>query len=595
MSGANGGTVAATGGTSPANGGMSGAPASGGTPSASGGATPGVGGNGTGGAAPAGTGGASTAGTSTAGTSNAGAAGASMKAPSTLIGDVAFSTPSQSFKASLQVGLTTAVAGAEIRYTTDGTLPTAASTVYPGTPLALSATTQVRAQAFVGGAASGAVSTALYIARTFELSSDLPIVLVDGYGKGEPTNKDVYKDAAVMVFEPVAGMATLTALPTVATRAGWHIRGQSSANFPQAPYKLELWDNADKDADYPMLGMPADSDWALIPPYYDRALVRNPFVYSLGKDMGMEAPRVKYAEVYLNWEARPIADTDYQGIYWFSETIKNNKVRTKLKQLEEPDTMLPQISGGYIFKFDQAAAEEPKLACTGSNPISGGFGMPGGGSGGTCWTDLEVVDPDPLNAAQKAWLTDYIQQFHNSLHATPIGDYAQYIDVPSFVDYLLVNELTRNVDAYVRSAYFFKDRDAKLKGGPLWDYNFSLGVGGANTIDPMGGWQYAGTRNVNNWFPKLTADPAFMTLVKARWATLRQGVMATAALDQRITDMAAPLTNAIARDYAKWPVSTVMRNTGIVRGPTVATWQEQVQAMRTFVSARAAWMDAQLK
>jgi hypothetical protein len=518
-----------------------------------------------------------------------------MKAPSTLIGDVAFSTPSQSFKASLQVGLTTAVAGAEIRYTTDGTLPTAASTVYPGTPLALSATTQVRAQAFVGGAASGAVSTALYIARTFELSSDLPIVLVDGYGKGEPTNKDVYKDAAVMVFEPVAGMATLTALPTVATRAGWHIRGQSSANFPQAPYKLELWDNADKDADYPMLGMPADSDWALIPPYYDRALVRNPFVYSLGKDMGMEAPRVKYAEVYLNWEARPIADTDYQGIYWFSETIKNNKVRTKLKQLEEPDTMLPQISGGYIFKFDQAAAEEPKLACTGSNPISGGFGMPGGGSGGTCWTDLEVVDPDPLNAAQKAWLTDYIQQFHNSLHATPIGDYAQYIDVPSFVDYLLVNELTRNVDAYVRSAYFFKDRDAKLKGGPLWDYNFSLGVGGANTIDPMGGWQYAGTRNVNNWFPKLTADPAFMTLVKARWATLRQGVMATAALDQRITDMAAPLTNAIARDYAKWPVSTVMRNTGIVRGPTVTTWQEQVQAMRTFVSARAAWMDAQLK
>jgi hypothetical protein len=299
--------------------------------------------------------------------------------------------------------------------------------------------------------------------------------------------------------------------------------------------------------------------------------------------------------VYLNWEARPIADTDYQGIYWFSETIKNNKVRTKLKQLEEPDTMLPQISGGYIFKFDQAAAEEPKLACTGSNPISGGFGMPGGGSGGTCWTDLEVVDPDPLNAAQKAWLTDYIQQFHNSLHATPIGDYAQYIDVPSFVDYLLVNELTRNVDAYVRSAYFFKDRDAKLKGGPLWDYNFSLGVGGANTIDPMGGWQYAGTRNVNNWFPKLTADPAFMTLVKARWATLRQGVMATAALDQRITDMAAPLTNAIARDYAKWPVSTVMRNTGIVRGPTVTTWQEQVQAMRTFVSARAAWMDAQLK
>jgi hypothetical protein len=598
-----GAAATATGGVSNPAGGLSSggnppASNSGGTPGTTGGfgTAGGMGGNVAGGSSGVGAGGSSGAGaTSSAGAAGVGGAG-TTKPPPSLIGAVAFSTPSQSFKTSLDVGMTTAVAGAEIRYTTDGTLPSASSTLYAGTPLALTATTQLRAQPFVAGAASGAVSTALYILRTFDLSSDLPIVLVDGYGKGEPTDKNTYKDAAVMVFEPVSGTASLTALPTLAARAGWHLRGQSSANFPQAPYKVELWDNANKDADYPVIGMPADSDWALIPPYYDRTLVRNPFVYTLGHDMGMEAPRVKYAEVYLNWEARGIAESDYQGIYWVTETIKNNKVRTNLKQLKESDTVLPQISGGYIFKFDQLAAEEPKIACTGSNPISGGLGGGGGGGmRGTCWTDLEVVDPDPLGAEQKAWLAQYIQTFHNALHATPIGDYAQYIDVPSFVDYLLVNELTRNVDAYVRSAYFFKDRDGKLKGGPLWDYNFALAVGGANTIDPMGGWQYAGSRNINNWFPKLTSDPAFMTLVKARWAALRQGLMADAALDQRITDMAAPLTKAITHDYSKWPVATVMANSGIVRGPTVTTWQEQLQAMRTFVSARTAWMDSQLK
>ncbi len=557
------------------------------------------GGSASGGAASGGSAGATprggTGGAPAAGAPSAGAAGAPAAATPTLIGAVTFSTPSQSFKGSLSVSMSTSVAGAEIRYTTDGTLPTVSSTLYASTPLALSATTQLRAQAFVGGMPSGALSTALYIARTFELSSDLPIVLVDGYGQGKPSDKDVYKDAAVMVFEPSGGMATVSALPNVATRAGYHVRGQSSANFPQTPYKLELWDNANKDADYPLLGMPADSDWALIPPYYDRALVRNPFVYTLGKELGMEAPRTQYAEVYLNYAARAMSDADYQGIYWFSETIKNNGVRTNLKQLKETDTQLPQISGGYIFKFDQAASEEPKLLCTGSEPISGGLGGGGGGRTGTCWVDLEVVDPDPLNAEQKAWLTQYVQQLHNALHATPIGDYAQFIDVASFVDYLLVSELTRNVDAYVRSAYFFKDRDGKLKGGPLWDYNFALGVGGAGTIDPAGGWQHAGSRNVNNWFPKLAADPAFITQVKARWATLRQGLMSQSALDQRITDLAKPLTNAIVRDYAKWPVSSVMKNTGIVRGPTVTTWAEQVQAMRTFVSARATWMDSQLK
>jgi hypothetical protein len=526
-----------------------------------------------------------------------GAAGAAAKA--TLLGAVAFSVPSQSFKTSLSVGMSTTVSGAEIRYTTDGTLPTASSMLYGGTALSLTATTQLRAQPFMGGTAAGAVSTAIYIARTFDLTSKVAIVIVDGYGKGQPTDKEVYKDAAVMIWEPVGGMASLTSLPTVATRAGYHIRGQSSASFPQKPYKLELRDNADNDAKYAVLGMPADADWALIAPYYDRALIRNPFVYTLGKDMGMEAPRTAYAEVYINYAARALGDTDYQGIYWVTETIKNNAHRTNLQELQPTDTTPPNVSGGYIFKFDQAAAEEPKLVCTGSNPISGGFGMMTGG--GTCWTDLEVIDPDPLGPEQKAWLTQYIQTFHNALHATPIGDYAASIDVASFVDYLIVNELTRNVDSYVRSAYFHKDREGKLKGGPLWDYNFSLAVGGSGTIAPapaMNGWQFQGSRNVNNWFPKLGADAAFMAQVKTRYKALRGNLLSQASIDQRIAMLTAPLdAAAVARDFAKWPVSTVLPggHSGIVYGPSVATWEGQVEAMRTFITARLAWMDMQLQ
>ena len=610
--------IPTSGGTpSTASGGTSGTPGqgSGGSPVPSGGASAGAaptttGGNVSNPSGGAGAGGMSASGGAAAGSPAAGGAGAGAggststpKPEPTLVGDVSFSTPSQSFKTELSVSLSTVITDSEIRYTVDGTVPTATSTLDAGTPIVLTTTTQLRAQAFVGGMATGAPSTALYIARTFDLSSDLPIILVDGYGKGKPTDKEVSLDAAVMIFEPADGQAALTALPTLASRAGYHVRGQSSANFPQTPYKIELWDNQNKDSDYTVLGMPADSDWALIPPYYDRALVRNPFVYTLGAEMGLEAPRSAYAEVYINYEARPVADSDYQGIYWVSETIKNNKDRTNLKQLKPEDTMLPQISGGYIFKFDQLAAEEPKLLCTGSNPLSSGFGGPGrgggqggaGGSGaGTCWTDLEVVDPEPLAPEQQTWLTQYIQQFHDSLHTMPIGDYSQFIDVPSFVDYLIINELTRNVDAYVRSAFYHKDRDGKILAGPLWDYNFSLAVGGMNTIDPAGGFQYAGTRNINNWYPKLVTDPVFMTAVKTRWKELRQGLFSNASLDQRVTTLAAPLTNAVVRDFAKWPVSSIYGSTpGFVVGPTVPTWPEQVQALRDYLVARTAWMDTQ--
>jgi hypothetical protein len=533
-----------------------------------------------------------------AGTSaGAGAGGGGMAEPipnPTLLGDVQFSTPSQTFRDSLQVGLSTSLAGAEIRYTTDGRLPVVTSSLYAGSPLSLTSTTELRAQAFVAGSPAGQPSTGLYIARTFDASSDLPILVVDGYGGGKPEDKEVYLRAAFMLFEPTSGVASLSNLPTVATRSGYHLRGQSSAGFPQSPYRFELWDNADQDADYALLGMPADSDWALIPPYYDRSLLRNPLVYELGRELGLEAPRVRFAEVYLNYEARALSAADYQGIYWFSETIKNAKVRTNLKQLREDATNLPDISGGYIFKFDQAAAEEPILECTGSDPISGGFGGPMGGDG-TCWVDLEVVDPEIPNAEQESWLSTHIQGFHDSLHQTPIGDYAAYIDVPSFVDYLIINELTRNVDAYVRSAFYFKDRDGKIKAGPLWDYNFSLAIGGAGTIDPTGGFQFEGTRNVNNWYPKLVADPAFMAQVTARWLELRQGLLSEAALDERVTDLAAPLASAVVRDYAKWPVGEVLEPNGFVRGPAVATWEGQLEALRTFIRARLTWMDSALQ
>jgi len=568
-----------------------------------------------GGGGNAGSGGTSAAGTGTGAITNGGATGGSVTAggssggaltggsggagaSQSLLGGVAFSTPSQSFKTSLSVGLSTVLEGAEIRYTTDGSLPTAGSTLYSGTALALTATTQLRAQAFAAGVAVGEPSTAIFIARTFDLTSKLPIVLLDGYGSGESTDKNLYKDAGVMVFEPVNGSASLGVLPTLAARAGYHLRGQSSANFPQKPYKIEFRDNADVDFKYPVLGMAADADWALIAPYYDRALIRNPFTYTLANEMGRKAPNSRYAEVYVNYQGRPIQESDYQGIYWITETIKINKHRLDLKKLDADDMQLPKVSGGYLFKFEQAATDpgSPKLTCTANTGV-------------TCWTDCEVADPDVLPAPEQlTWLTQYVQSFHETLFATPIGNYAAYADVPSFVDYLIISELTRNVDAYVRSAYFHKDRDGLLQGGPFWDYNFALGVGGRNTISPTpgtndGGWQYQGKtagslpqRNVNSWFPKLMSDPAFVAQVKVRWQSLRSGLLSQASIEQRISMLKAQLdSESVARDYAKWPVSTVLPNgnNGIVYGPSAATWDEQLKAMQDFVVARAAWLDTQ--
>jgi hypothetical protein len=501
--------------------------------------------------------------------------------------DVTFSVPSQAFQGQLEVTMTTTAVGVEIRYTTDRTLPTASSQLYSGGPLTISSTTQLRAQTFAGGVPSGAVTTALYIARDFDATSDIPLVIVDGYGQGQPTDQEVWVDAAIMTFEPAGGEAKLSALPTLANRIAYHVRGESSSRFPQKSYRIELRDDADRDVDHPVLGMPAESDWALVAPYYDRALLRNPFIYSLGSDMGLEAPRVRYAEVYINYENRPVTSSDYAGIYFVTETVKNATNRLNLSQLRPQDTLLPAISGGYIIKFEVGVAQPPTITCTGSRPLSGS-------GGGTCFSDLELVDPDPPTPEQQGWVTGYIQQFHDSLHTTPMGDYASAIDLPSFVDYFIVNELSRNLDEFTRSAYFHKDRDGKLTAGPLWDYNFSMDCGRASNRPPEG-WQYGLRRTGNDWFPMLVTDPAFMAAVVTRWQELRQGLLSTAGIEQRIAAVSAPLANAVERDFARWPVSVVYASGQTFLGPTAATWGGQVQAIRDWLLKRMAWMDTQLR
>ena len=503
-------------------------------------------------------------------------------------GDVVFSPSSRTFQGALEVVMSTPSGSSGIRYTTNGQAPTATSRLFDGRPLRLTTTTQIRAQVFIAGAPTGPAGTGLYVARAFDMAVDLPIVLVDTYGHGALSLSDrSWVDAAFMTFNLSGGSAALSSPPTLATRAGIHIRGQSSSWwYPKAPYRIELRGPTDQDQDQVVLGMPAESDWALHSPYPDKALIRNAFFYSLGRDMGMPAPRFAFAELYLNVAARPLASADYAGVYLLVETIKNNKGRLDLEQLKPKDITLPALSGGYIFKFELYAAEPPTLTCIGATS--------------TCWKDLEVIDPEPLQPTQQTWLTQYIQSFHDALngpsYTDPAAGYAAYVNPATFVDQIIIHELGRNMDAYVRSQYFYKDRDAKISAGPLWDYDLTFDVGGLFDNRNIEGWQHeqsAVRDDVNNtWFQRMLTDPAFTAQVVARWKELRQGLLSDAQIDARIDMLTAGLTAAATRNFARWPILTDAR-LGPFDTPTQSTWQAQVEHMRAWAKARMAWIDTQ--
>lgn len=539
--------------------------------------------------------------------------------------DVAISPPGGLFRGQVTVELESKSGTGEIHYTLDGSAPTLASPLYTE-PLQLDQTTQVRAQSFEAGSPLQGGAGAVFVANGAEASSDLPLLVLDGFGGGKPDRKVdgdwVTQEVAVVVIEPVNGTADLSGAATLATRAGYHVRGQSSASFEKAPYKVEFWDELNDDLDLPLLGMPAESDWALIGPYEDRSLIRNAFAFELGRQLGLQAPRYEFAEVYVNQDGGALDNADYEGVYMVAETIKNSKRRLNLKELDESDTEADKVTGGYIFKFDWAAAEEPLVQCTGAPAVQhafgtcpsegagqfpavmcgGGGGLGGGGGGGiggmggstsaTCWADLEVVDPGTPNAEQMAFLTEYITDLNDTLHQSPLGPYADYIDITSFVDTLILNELLRNGDAYTRSVYFHKERGGKVVAGPLWDFNLILADGGTTFCNnnPVG-WAYEFRRGSNDWFQRLVSDATFLDLVRARWRELRGSVLSQGALDTTIATTAAPLANAAARDYERWPICDVAQ--GIFSVPEGDTWQAQLDVMSAFLQARAEWLDSQ--
>jgi hypothetical protein len=517
-------------------------------------------------------------------------------APAT--GPVVITPNSGTFQGSVSVTLNVSNPDAKIRYTKDGTVPSASSTLYDGTPLTLTATTRLLARGFVGDQPDGDVTAALFVARGISATHDVPVILLDSYGagklSGEPSSRD-FVDVAYLQYALSDGVVDLSSQPTVASLAAFHAHGQSSARTDKMPYRIELRGIDASDRDCVLEGLPAESDWVLVPPYADKTLIHNPFVYGLARDVGLLAPRFRTVELYVNDDKNPLSSDDYRGVYQLVEVIQNKKNRLNLAKLDAKITTLPDISGAYVFKFDHIVAEPPLVDC------------PNGAS--NCWHYLELVYPSPATDAQLGFLTNYLVDFNDALYrsasSTAQTTYLDYIDLKSFVDHVIICEATRNLDCYVRSQYFYKDRNEKIFAGPLWDFDMIAGVGlDHQTINDQfhnnigtEGWQYEANSSrmdgvTSGWFTQLIADPQFKAALVSRWRELRAGVYSDSAIVSRVDGITKGLAAAAHRNFTRWDILT-QGTVNNFTSPTEPTWEGQVAYMKQVLKERAAWIDSQ--
>jgi len=501
------------------------------------------------------------------------------------------------FTGSVQVTLGTAFPGGKIRYTTDGSLPLATSPLFVN-PQSFSATTHLRAAVFdpvsdERGVVVGRQFVELAGSSDFAgidapaaFTSDLPIIVFENFGAGAipSSGSSSFQAGRILVCEvdPATGLSSLAAAPDADLRVGIRERGRTSGgvNFDKKQYRVELRDEHDQDRDHKLLGLPSESDWVFNGPWVDKSLIRNATAFALGKDIGIQAPRYKHFEMFLNTGGGDLASSEYIGVYVLLEKIKDGKNRTDLANLGAADNAEPEISGGYLMSFE-----------------NGSFG---------------IEEPDPVTGAQQTWIRNYVESFaSNALGWTgggpndtgaidndPVTGYPAYIDIDSFIHLMVINELSCEQDAYVRSDYMFKDRGGKLHKGPLWDYNLSSGTGTSRNTNEV--WFYARNYNRNgqsssylsDMFVPLMRDANFRQAFIDRLSGLRaQGVLQETELDALINSIADPLSASALRNFTRWPVL----NTSLwLSEINTTTWEEQIVALKDWLHARLDWMEGEM-
>ena len=425
------------------------------------------------------------------------------------------------------------------------------------TPALLLTTAALLSAALPAPAASGAAPASG--AQVTKLRSTLPLVVI----RAPKAIRNDPKVSARMrvIHRPGRRANNVSDGPNVyAGRIGIELRGHSSQMFPKKSYGLELVDRKGEGRDVGLLGMPEDDDWVLTANYSDKSLMRNALAYRAAREVaGRYAPETRHVEVVLNG--------NYRGVYLLTQKIELGGGR-----VEAEDGWMMELVFGY------QALGEPRF----KSPRTG--------------RPLLFTDPDEPNRRDVRRIRRDVVRFERALYGKrfrhPRRGWRAHVDPAAAMDYVLLQELFGNQDAFHASTYFHRAPGGRIVFGPLWDFDIAMGNTTMTRFRTTPGWNLRGRPYVG----RLWQDGAFRRGLATRWRKLQ-----AAGLRQRLRGMIArdarQLRGAQVRNFRRWPIlgryvwpNPVDPRTGGYR----PSWRSEVAYLRRWLDARITWMNRAL-
>ena len=411
--------------------------------------------------------------------------------------------------------------------------------------------------------------------------SNLPIVVINTGGQAIVDDPKISADMGI-IYNGIGNRNHLTdPKNNYNGKIGIEIRGNYSASLPQVPYALELQDAFGNNVDSSLLGMPTEHDWLLIANYNDKSFARNILPFQMFDSMGHYATKCKLVDVVINGQ--------YQGIYLLCEQIKRDSNRVNIAKLNPADSTFPEVTGGYILKIDY-------WDNTNSWQLPFDTYQLPGYNVHMVYYYPKMIDLVPQ---QVNYITTFISDFETALYDPSFTDtavgYRKYIDVSTFIDYFIVNEVTKNIDGFKKSRFFHKDKDhvdgtiRKLKAGPVWDFDWAQ-----KDFDgtPAEGFMYddfiGQDVNAPGWYTRLLEDPNFSDQLRCRYEDLRRTVLSETTIFQKIDSIASYLDESKTWHFLTWGNEATPNST------TSTTYAEEIIWLKQWYHDRFIWLDANL-
>ncbi|MDL2236520.1 CotH kinase family protein [Christensenellaceae bacterium OttesenSCG-928-K19] len=446
---------------------------------------------------------------------------------------------------------------------------------------------------------------------TCQLDHNLPIVVIDTEGQDISTpppyatiqngemalrvrEKSEKFRVNLSIYEQDGYGYTCTcgvAQPTLTQSVLISLRGQSSLRMPKNQYTLNFVDEDGVEQPQSVLGMPSHDQWVLNGSYVDKSLVRNALAFDMAEQTMDYAPGYEYCEVLLNSSGGEFSfDRDYYGVYLMVEKIERGANRV---DIDRSDPRVNDIS--FIIARDKVKVGD-NILYTDWSALEDDFVI----IGDTVRQRTVIVCSYPgsatLTEEYAERITGFLNDFEYALESAEFKDindgYRGYIDVDSFIELAMINELFKNIDGGEISTYFYKDQGGKMNAGPLWDFDLTLGNTDTEEVNEPTGFRIINTI----WFERLFQDPYFAKRYQSIYRFLRAGEWQTDELTQRVDGLVDELGPAIDRNLERWYTPEAIQQANVRTDAISRTeYDAEIEEIKLFLTERLDWMDDNLQ